>query len=467
MNSIPVALLTAILLTTATETCWATKDDAVVHIGDRIISTDEFQTRAGKLLLSGYQHLDTLGMDAKMQLLDGIIAQELLVLEGLQRGVGNDPVIAMDLARTERRALMNALYDTQALLGDYSSTEQELRDYLVEAQYDVEVLSRHIVCATREDGIAVHAALLEGTPFEVLVAQHSRRSIQERFGPGGWVGWFRIGELYEELREPLQGMSPGEFYPEPVRTPLGYHVFGLQERRPISFESSVEFLREKLRVQKRANDMERYVNGLRQRYDVQPIESGMQALASIDAQDSSFADTEQTLITWQGGKLSVADFMELVRDGRAPHPAPLRPEIRRKEVDNQAGMVIMITEARRLGLDRLPHVARKIDDRRQELFTKWLFMAEGRKGAQADTSATNIRRFYDENPDLFTRTDGVITDFEQVARSIRSLLVNQGETMAMDRFIAGLRQRYADQIKINRSSVEAAVVRRPERPSAD
>jgi len=437
----------------------------VARIGDRNLSLGEFQLRAGQLLQSGYQHLDTLGMEAKRQLLDGVLAQELLVLEGLQRQVGDDPVIAMDLARTERRALMNALYDTQALIGDYSSTEQELRAYFVEAQYDMEVLSRHIVCGSQEQGVAVHAALLAGTSFEELVAKHSRRSIQDRFGPSGWVGWFRIGELYEQLQKPLLTMAPGEFYPEPVQTSLGYHVFGLQARRPTSFDASREFLRDKLRIQKRANDMESYINGLRKRYDVRPDDQGLRLLTAVDVQDSSSTGRSQTLITWAGGQLSIADFMDLVRDGRTQHPASLNDAALRKEVDNQAGMHVMMTEARKLGLHRQPQVAQKTDDRRRELFTKWLFVAEGKQRAQPDTSAANIRQFYDRNLDLFTRTDGTVTDFEQIARSIRTLLIEQAETVAMDRFIAALREKFSGQIEIDMAVLEAATIHRPQQPT--
>ncbi|MDA0334639.1 MAG: peptidylprolyl isomerase [bacterium] len=461
MNPIFRSLLPAVLLVLPATIHSATAEATVARIGDRTISISEFEHRAGELLRSGYKHLDTLGMDARLQLLDGVIAQELLVLEGQQRGVGDDPVIAMDLARTERRALMNALYDSQALLGDYSSTEQELREYSVTAQYDSEVLSRHIVCDTEAEALTVLAALKAGTTFETLVATHSRRSIQDRFGPGGWVGWFRIGELYDELQEPLKTMTPGEIYPRPVKTSLGYHVFGLQARRPTSFEESLPFLRSQLRIQKRADDMERYVNGLRERYKVQPVEQGLVALAAIDAQDSSYAGPEQSLITWKGGRLSVADFMDLVREGRTQHPARMSAATLRKEVDNQAGGKIMMTEARKLGLDRLPHVARKTTERRQELYAKWLFMDQVRQHAQPDTSAATTRRFYDENLDLFTRTDGVVTDFGQVASGIRTLLVNQEETATMDRFIADLRQRHAGDIHVNRKALQKAVVQRP------
>lgn len=442
-------------------------DDTVVSIGDRRVSVAEFESRATELLQSGYPHLQSIDMKAKQQLLDGVIAQELLIVEGIRRDLAADPAIAPDLQRTERRALMNALYDSLALRGEYSSTEEELRAYFAEAQYDVEVLSRHIVCASAEEARVVLTALEAGTPFETLVKEHSRRSIQDRFGPGGWVGWFRVGELYDELQGPLKTMPPGKFYAEPVRTALGYHVFGLQARRPTDFDASLEFLREQLRVQKRANDMEAYVNGLRAEYGIQADEQGLMQVAAIDAQDSTWTGAAQSLSSWRDGGLGVADFMALVRLGRAPHPSKLVGPRLRKEVDNQAGVQVMMTEARRLGFDQLPNVRAKIRDKQLELYGAWFFLTQGKAAARPDTSASNVRRFYDENQDLFTRADSTVAGFGLVAGSISNLLVQQTETAAMDSFFVELRERYAKDIRIDRKALKRAVVQRPTREPSE
>ena len=434
----------------------AAADDIVARVGEKSISVEEVEFRAERLRKTGYQHLLVPDMEAKLQFLDGMIAQELLVLEGLRRGVGEDAVISADLARTERRALMNALYDSQALQGDYSSTESELREYFVEQRYDVEVLSRHIVCDSEEEALRVVARLQAGAPFGDLVAEHSLRNIQDRFGPEGWVGWFRVGELYEELQEPLATMPPGEFYAAPVRTSLGYHIFGLQARRPITFEGSFEFLQEQLRVRKRGADMEAYIERLRRQYHMRTDDDGLRLLSAIDAHDSTWAGPDQTLISWKGGRLSVAGFIDLVQAGRTRHPASMDSVTLGKEIDNQAGVLVMMAEARRLELDQLPLVRRKSEDRRREIFAKWLFQQEGRSGARHDTSTTNIRRFYDENIDLYTREDGGVTDFPKVSSSIRNLLKIQAETTAMDAFLDELRRRYAQDVSIDRQALERA-----------
>ncbi len=112
----------------------------VAHIGETTLTIPEYEARALVLLESGYQHLQTMDMAARRQLMDGIIAQELFILEGLRQGIADDPVIAADLARHERRALMNALHDTQALTGDDTSPADAVRASFQERQENVQVL---------------------------------------------------------------------------------------------------------------------------------------------------------------------------------------------------------------------------------------------------------------------------------------------------------------------------------------
>lgn len=427
----------------------ATSDPQVVaRVGDRAITLDEFETRAQVLRRTGYRHLTEYDLDAKKQLLDGIIAQELLVQEGERRGVADDPEIARDLARTERRTLMTALYESQALLGEYDdATEAQMRAFFREEDLHVEVLSRHVVCPSEEIALQVLDSLRAGASFDDMVKAYSVPSIQRRFGPSGNVGWFRLGEVYDELREPMRDMAKGALSSAPVRTEIGYHVWELLDRRELDFEDSREFVTERLRIQRRADDMEAYVNSLRERYRVSIDADALRALRSAPAGAVGFEGEDRTLIEWAGGRLSVADYMERVANGLALHPAFADSARLHKAVDNQAGQQIMMAEARRLGLDRQPDVRRPQERRRRELFGRWLF-EDVRRDAVADTSTANVRGFYEQNLDLFTRTDSTVAPFDLVANSIRSLLVRDAETRRMDAYIDSLRQAHAASIVV-------------------
>ena len=114
----------------------------------------------------------------------------------------------------------------------------------------------------------------------------------------------------------------------------------------------------------------------------------------------------------------------------------------------------MMVEARRLGLDHEPDVRVKFEGRRRELFAKWLFIQETRRRVEADTSAANVRQFYEENLDLYTRDDGQVTELSVVEASIRGSMLRHAETRAMDEFLGELREQYTDQIYIDENALK-------------
>ena len=99
-------------------------------------------------------------------------------------------------------------------------------------------MSQHIVCASEERAEEVRQELRDGAVFESLVSSYSTQNIITRFGPKGWVGWFKIGDVLDPLKEPLRTMEINSSYPRPVLTAMGYHVFRLQERRAIDFDDA-------------------------------------------------------------------------------------------------------------------------------------------------------------------------------------------------------------------------------------
>ena len=411
----------------------------VARIGETTLSKEDFRERAQKLMETGYKHIEEMNADAKLALLNGVIARELLVREGLRRGLDREPSIAREVERTEQRAVMNKLYEEEALHGDYTSTEEELRAFAKEREYDVEVLSQQIVCATEEEALEVLMALQEGTPFESLVPIYSTTAIQRRFGPVGQLGWFKMGHMLPELMEPLRTMDEGQLYPHPVKTQIGYHVFRLDKRRHVDFAAQREWLQEKARVQKRADDMEQYVHRLRREYELEAHDEGLKALNAPDGE-------EQVLFSWRGGQLTTVAYWANL----AASHSRLDSAARYKAAENLAGVQIMMAEGRKLQYDRDPEVREPVEQKRDALIVEWLYRTEGREVArQQPITEEDIRAYYDANVEMFTRTDGKVADLSLVYNSIKTLLRQQAATKAMDAFITRLREQYNEDIVIN------------------
>ena len=429
-------------------------EETVLRIGDKSISVEEFEKTAQKLQETGYSHVEELDQQGRQELLDGVIARELLVAEALRRGYDRDPAIAQAVAKSERRALMNKLYDQEAVQASYAFSEADLRAFFAQQQYDVEVLSQHIVCATEEEARLVLELLEEGTPFESLIRPYSLPNIQQRFGPGGWVGWFKIGEVYEGLKVPLSTMPVGSVYPDPVQTVSGYHVFRLGERRPVDFAAAREWVEKQALVQSRADDMERYVVTLRERYQLVLDAEVFAALLALPRQSTQWDGGNAPLLTWRGGQLMAQEYLTLVEQGRAPHPAELDSARLYKAVDNLAGKQIMVAEARKLGIADDADIRASVERERDALLVKRLYQAEAERVGEIGDEA--VRAFYDQHIDQFTRTDGQVVDFAFVRESIRAALRVQAETEAMDALLAELRKAYAGQIQVFPAALEKA-----------
>ena len=429
-------------------------EETVLRIGDKAISVRQFESMAQKLRETGYSHVEKLDQQGKQELLDGVIARELLIAEGLQRGYDRESSIAQAVAKSERKALMNKLYEQEAVQASYAFTEEELRAFFAQQQYDVEVLSQHIVCATEQEARLVLELLGEGTPFESLVRPYSLQNIQQRFGPGGWVGWFKVGEVYEELKVPLGTMPVGSVYPDPVQTLSGYHVFRLGERRPVDFAAAREWVEKKARVQSRADDMERYVGALRERYQLALDAEVFAKLLAVPRQSTQWDGGDAPLLTWRGGQLVAREYLALVEQDRAPHPAELDSARLYKAVDNLAGKQIMVAEARKLGIADDADIRASLEKERDALLVKRLYQAEAERVGEIGDEA--VRAFYDRHLDQFTLADGRVTDFASLRESIRTALRKRAETEAMDALLAELREAYAGQIYVFPEVLEKA-----------
>ena len=320
------------------ELCAADDAKPVARIGNKTLSVQEFEERAKDLKKTGYNRVTEFDAEGKKTLLDGIIARELLIMEGKRRGYDLDSTIAETVEKSERKALMMELYEREAVQPSYDLTEEMLRSFFHEHHYDIEVLSQHIVCASEERALEALQKLRDGAVFESLISSYSTQNIITRFGPKGWVGWFKIGDVLEPLKEPLRTMEVGSLYPQSVRTAMGYHVFRLQERRKIRFIDARESIEKQALIQLRADDMERYVNDLRTRYELQCDTNALSAL--MQGQRAGL-----TLCTWRGGALTNEAYMDAVASGDASHPRQGDVQRIQKDADNLAGRQIMLTEA--------------------------------------------------------------------------------------------------------------------------
>ncbi|MFT5086029.1 MAG: peptidyl-prolyl cis-trans isomerase C [Candidatus Latescibacterota bacterium] len=439
----------------------------VARVVDKKISVEEFQQRAQEMMKTGFRHVDIMDKQAKKTFIDGIIAHELLVLEGLRRGLDRDSTIAEEVQRTQEQALRQKLYEVEALKGDYSSTEDGLKLFFKEQQYDTEVFTQHIVCDSEQKALEVLDRLDKGETFEELFPLYSTPHIQNRFGPAGWVGWIKIGGLLKPLIEPVNSLAPGETYAQPVETGSGYHVFKLKVSRPVDFAKEQDWVGRRLLETKRGADMETYVKDLRRRYGLTLHAEALSGLQALAPGAKEWPGEDQALFSWRGGQLTAGDYMAHHLLARVKHPAALDSAALHKAADGLAGREIMLTEALKLQLGLDPEIIGKMNERRDKLLVQWLYHLVGKAAVRERIVAEEeIRGFYDVNLDMFTHKDGTVANFDLVHDSILTSLHTHIENKAMDGLIAQLRDEYKGGVEIYPEILAHTVLTRPKRPQS-
>ena len=104
----------------------------------------------------------------------------------------------------------------------------------------------------------------------------------------------------------------------------------------------------------------------------------------------------------------------------------------------------------------------EIKARRDELIIQWLYRAEGRKAArEKGVTEEEIRAFYDDNQDMFTREDGGVASFDLVRDSIHGALFTNLENNAMDALISRLKEERRADVEVYLAGLRRAKLERP------
>jgi peptidyl-prolyl cis-trans isomerase C len=180
-------------------------------------------------------------------LMDQIINGRAVAAAARQAGVDKDTAVRARIRRAEEQELVKA-YLSRELAGRV--TEERIR-----AAYDAEirarpaeeeVRARHILVPTETEAREALAEIRAGADFNA-VAQ--RRSAGPGAREGGDLGFFKRGDMVPEFAEAAFALPAGQMSAAPVRSPFGWHIIRVDERRssaPPPFEEAREMLQQRL-----------------------------------------------------------------------------------------------------------------------------------------------------------------------------------------------------------------------------
>lgn len=175
-----------------------------------------------------------------------------------------------------RIALLEERLLEEALLQKMIS--EKITDDAIRARYDEtvgsfpsseEVRARHILVKTEAEADAIIKELAGGADFAKLAAEKSIGPSKSR---GGDLDYFGRGQMVPPFEKAAFALAKGEFTKKAVKSPFGWHVIKVEDKRqskPPSFEESREKIGQEL-SQKMAGDL---VKGLMEKAKIERFEA--------------------------------------------------------------------------------------------------------------------------------------------------------------------------------------------------
>ena len=156
--------------------------------------------------------------------------------------------------------------------------DEKVTDDALQARYDKtsgsfptkeEIRARHILVKTEAEADAIIKELTGGADFAKLAAE---KSIGPSKANGGDLNYFSKGQMVPPFEEAAFALAKGEFTRSAVKSPFGWHVIKLEDKRqskPPSFEES----RDRLSQELSQEFAEQLVRGLTEKAKIERFEA--------------------------------------------------------------------------------------------------------------------------------------------------------------------------------------------------
>jgi peptidyl-prolyl cis-trans isomerase C len=205
----------------------------LVRINNISISLEEFRQMSEKQPLEGKMRL--LNEKGLRDFLDNyVITREVLYQEGKQKGLDKNKEIVAKVEDFKRAMVIEALLE-EVLKGKGEVSESEIQKYYKENEDRFteprEIKIRHIVVNSEPVLKEVLTKLARGESFEKLASTYNVDKSRE---DGGDLGYIRRGQLapsFAQFEEAAFSLRKKGESSEVVKTPFGYHLIQLEERR--------------------------------------------------------------------------------------------------------------------------------------------------------------------------------------------------------------------------------------------
>jgi parvulin-like peptidyl-prolyl isomerase len=173
--------------------------------------------------------------------------------------------------RLKKRLLVEKVIRKE-LLKEVSVTPQEIKDYYdkhwKEWGHGEEIWARHILLPSKDQATNILKRLQNGDDFATLARLHS---VAPEAQNGGDMGYVVRGQLPRGLEKPLFDLEQGAVSPV-VKTPYGFHIFEVIEKRETGkpkIEEFIERIKQGIKKQRLGTAYGPWLARLRSRYRIE------------------------------------------------------------------------------------------------------------------------------------------------------------------------------------------------------
>jgi parvulin-like peptidyl-prolyl isomerase len=202
--------------------------EVVARYGDDVMTSEELMVELQRLPQRSRALMDG---EARKRFVENYVLNDLLYAEGVRQGLGNDPDIERQVNDLRRRLVVQRV--VRKLQDIPPVTDEQVKAYY-DANADrystTTIKARHILVKDEAKANELHAEVRKDPgKFADVAKANSVDTASAR--KGGDLGFFGHGRMVPEFEATAFALrAPGEIS-EVVKTPYGYHIIQLEERR--------------------------------------------------------------------------------------------------------------------------------------------------------------------------------------------------------------------------------------------
>ena len=316
------------------------REPIVARVGREKITTQDFKDECLRRFRSE-DNAQRQPYPVREKVLREMAVERARYQEGCALGLDKRQQVTDQVDQIARRQALDMLYQTQVV--DKVVSEAAARKF-----YDMgnqEVKSRHILLKTSTADSAlsdsakvlarldsIKRAIAAGLDFKTAAARFSEDATSA--ADSGDLGWFQWGRMVEGFQQAAWKTDAGKMV-GPVRTPYGYHLIFVEQKRPVAGRRSYDEMKEQIKAQMREAEGQKlnetaraYVEKLRENRKLVYNQANLDVfrkrvldptVSQTQALGPMFTAEQKALViaTYKGGQATVDDLIQKVGSNTA------------------------------------------------------------------------------------------------------------------------------------------------------